>query len=801
MADLEFKHHVDAIAAGGDLPTYNRSESVQVTTTPDLQGAVSNYAENSNWMSQVGSTVATSAANATAKKLGSELGKNPRGDIILPLTNFDKTLNESYRTQAQSTLGLQANKLITDSNVEMARAPRITPELIARTNRQVSIGLQNIFQNAPSEVRPHMEYQYGSQQINQTAELSERMFREQRQDQKANTANATLVNGENAYALALNGNFEAGLKAVEATRQANESDVAVRISDPAYAKNQVDSVRQSFLSGKYIHGYEKARKEGKGEEYLRNLADKKPEDVSPADYATVVSHTMSYVNQQATLRHQDQALAMAKFNVSLAEDPTGITGSQISELNSHLDPIQQQEASLAYVKAIKSIQKKNDGIAEALAGYTDINKFPQQSTENKNGAWESTYKAIQERPEYVAQGITEDTAKLYAAAAAPVAIPAYITELKAKASSSNPIDLESAGQSVNYMRSNNMGEKLAGLGEAQEAMLETYSQLRQTMDPVEAAQKSHEVVYNKSKEQKDANKDALAEYYKQQQKTSKLSSSFGLVGKLIGGTENLVVRNLPGYSQKANKIFENYFNLTNGDESTALKLTKQYMNTQYGPSTVNGDNELMFHPVENIPGIPHDAIGPIQTDIVEQANHKFQNDKKLFDENKLDHWYEARQRISAEEALTSRRIVDSINEGYSKHPITGQLFDVHSVRKDYNDHSKILETYNKGQAITIIKHNRSGKEEVFEGAIQANPWGVSTGRPDQPIAGGWDLMLKTEHGTKSIPMMNPLNSSIQYNPRVGYIKKLYTHTVGMSTLQFKFINAPKGSLANTLANK
>lgn len=782
MAELEFKHNVSQIPATPLPEPVKRSVAAEVSHVPDFQGAVSSYAQNTNWMSAAGSQVAQRASTAIAKELGNDLGKNPQGDIGPAITDFDKTMQESYQTQAQATLGLQANKLINDTNMEMAKAPRITPELIEKANQNVSIGLQSIFKYAPTEIRPHLEYAYGSQQINQIGDLTSRMIREQRQDRKANTAYASDVNAQNAHAFAMKGDFKAADASVEATRKANNADVAAGISDKETAKTNIDTARQSALSGRATYEYEKARAENKGEKYLADLANKKPDYLTDQDYPVVVNNLLTYVNQQNNLRREDANLARAKFNVSLANDPLGITQGQINELKDHLDPLQFEEANLAYIKSIKELQKKNDGVAKALAGYTDINTFPQQTTENKNGAWEQTYKSILQRPENIASGMTEDTAKLYAASAAPVAIPAYTAELKAKLSTPIPENLEAAGQAVNYMASHNMMPKLDGIQPEQFVMAEKYSQLRQVMPPIEAAQKAYEAVYSKSKEQREANKDALAQYYK----TAKLKNEniFAVMKRIVQTPDNLKIRNLPGYMKKVNSLFETYFDVTNGDEAMASELTKRTIDSQYGNSSINGEPELFFHPIENIPGIPPDATGAIQADIVDQANLKFQQDKAFFDNGKADFWYEARQRISADEAVTSKKMLDAINENYKKHPVTGEIFDIHNERKNYNNHLAITHVFSKGQPITIVKHNRSGKDEIFEGAVQANPWGVSTGNPAQPISGGYDLQIKTQNGMQAITLFNPLNSSVSYNPRVDYIKKLYLNTQGLSTLQY-----------------
>src|ERR1017187_3882783 len=120
MADLEFKHSVQQIPQGEALPgEIKRTERAEVIQAPDMQGAVSKYAEASNWMSSLGSYVATKSSNAIAAKLGGELGKNPQGDLGPALTEFDAEMQKSYQTQAHSTLGLQAQKLITQSNMDL----------------------------------------------------------------------------------------------------------------------------------------------------------------------------------------------------------------------------------------------------------------------------------------------------------------------------------------------------------------------------------------------------------------------------------------------------------------------------------------------------------------------------------------------------------------------------------------------------------------------------------------------------------------------------------------------------------
>ena len=74
-------------------------------------------------MSDIGSSIAQTASNTLAENLGYTAGLNPKGDLSLPsFTEFDRNFAKSYQAQAQATLGLQANKLLSDAHIEMSKS-------------------------------------------------------------------------------------------------------------------------------------------------------------------------------------------------------------------------------------------------------------------------------------------------------------------------------------------------------------------------------------------------------------------------------------------------------------------------------------------------------------------------------------------------------------------------------------------------------------------------------------------------------------------------------------------------------
>src|SRR5207247_2122348 len=107
---------------------------------------------------------------------------------------------------------------------------------------------QNIFKNAPSEIVPSLQGHYGALQLSQSAQLSDRMIREQKNHHINNTALASQMNIEHAYSLGLAGNDKEALASIENTRRLNQADVARNMLTSVDAKARVDSARQSYLN-------------------------------------------------------------------------------------------------------------------------------------------------------------------------------------------------------------------------------------------------------------------------------------------------------------------------------------------------------------------------------------------------------------------------------------------------------------------------------------------------------------------------------------------------------------------------
>jgi hypothetical protein len=646
MADLDFSRSVPDVPAssGPNVPApYHRTETVQPVRMPDFQQAMTNYAADTNWMSFIGSQVAAKASDAVAQKIGGELGKNPKGDIGPSFTDFDKTMKNSYNQQAQATLSLQANKLLTDSNIATAQATRITPDLIAKTNASVTKGMQDILKNAPDEVKPHMELQFGTAMLDQNAQLSGRMIREQKEDQRNNSALASDLNSQHAYSFGLNGNEKAGLAAIENTRRLNEASYAARLITPEDVKSRVDSARQSYLSGKMIHDYNNAKdKEG----YLKSIADKKPSYLSDTDYMAVTNNLMQYVNHQDSLRSQDQQLRVAKFNNSIAMNPMAPDmASQLQDLKNNVSPETYEKAQLSYINAVKTYNKESGDVNNALASWNDPSSFARLTEKSVNKGYDMLVNRYIQQRDQQGSPISHEEAEAQVAASAAGKVPVFVDTLKNKLNSANPAMMDVAARQIDSLYSMNAGHALQGLSDSDKSIYTQFKSLRDSLPPEEAAKIAIQNA-NQDPDTQKMNKEKWSAFVKSQT----AGTIFGATAptkwalKQVGLNEDEFLN--PGIANEyGNLILQKYatfYQNLNGDKDNALKMIKQEVKENFGTTGVNGGSVKTLHPLEKVLGYDEnsDVVPYIQNDVMDTLHKSFAPTKEAFSKNQSNVYWD-----------------------------------------------------------------------------------------------------------------------------------------------------------------
>ncbi len=725
MADLEYTRNVPGIPAGQTLPApYHHQVQPEVTAFPNFQEAMKDYAAGTNWMSFIGSAVASKASDALATQIGGEFGKNPQGNIGFPITDFDKTFQQSYNTQAQATLGIQANKLITDSNIEAAKATRITPDLLQKTNDSIIHGLQNILKNAPDAIKPNMEMQFGNIVLNQKASLSGRMIREQKEDQRNNNAYASDMNSQHAYSFGLNGNEKAGLAAIENTRRLNEASLSARLITPEDAKTNIDAARKSYLTGKKINEYEKARSEGKGEEYLKSLADKRPKDLSDADYMSVSNNLMNYVNHQNALRSQDQTLRLAQFQNNVAMNPMAPNmASQLQDLKNNVSPHAYEEAQLHYINAVKKYNTDEGNINNALSSWNDPSSFARLTEKGINKAFDMQVNRYQQQRQQQGNPISSDEAEVQIAASAGGRVPVFEKTLENKLLSANPANIVSASNQMAMLSDMQAGRVYDRIPTKAKAIATLFQQQKGSMPDADLARQITDNLSNIDDKMQNTLDNSwnliLSHNGAGGMSTSQSLADFALrqVGlnsrhnKELGGTYFGVIYGNDIYNQ-----LNSNFIATRGDYQAAKKMTQDYVDTHYGDTYINGFKQKTDSPIERYLGYKGNDITPyIQQDMLNQLSSSFEEAKKSHPD---DYW----------EALPLKKQGSAISIGSSSNSVAEVIRHI-KTKNGFKEYRYPVELVGRaGNQWDVVLNTPYGQRNLF---LVAPHLGVTTYHPNK----------------------------------------------------------------------
>ena len=344
-------------------------------------------------------------------------------------------------------------------------------------------------------------------------------------------------------------------------------------------------------------------------------------------------------------------------------------------------------------------------------------------------------------------------AEMQVAMSAGAPVKEYVNILNARLKSGDPQKTEEALVSIDRMYHANQAQNLQGLDENALAMGEAFNVLKNSMPLPEAAQAAKQIVYGKTKEQKDANDQAWTDYKKEKIQNGK--AGIVAINDVAGLSKNTFIRNGQAYAKQFENTFEKYFKLTNGDVDLAQKMLKRAVSQTYGYTTINGKKEYTYMPVAQTLGLDDSYNGVIQSDMADQLEQQFASTNKAYDEGKSDWKWIVKPMISIEEA--------------QKHHDIPKEFEHSPLRKEGAKQLNI-QKFNTQNKVEVIKQYRDGRTEKYETLLQANPYSSKTIDPNNPVIGGWDIMLSTKNGQLPIYTVDPKVGNAVFHPRVAKIK-------------------------------
>jgi hypothetical protein len=706
------------------VPILDRKVSVESHETPNFQGTFQHLAESENNLSSIGSKVAEAANKQMAEQLGYEAGKNPKGDLFPAITDFDQHFSESYKQQAAATLSLQGQKLLDDAQVEMSKAPRLTPDLIAKTQNQLTVGLSRIAENAPTGVKEQLQTTFTGQIMEHTARYNNKMITQQREDQKDNLMAALDKNAQTVNEFALSGQFKNAAVLAKGTKAMAESAVATHFMTPERAQIYKDTIDQTALSGQYSYFAEQAYRSNTYDEFSKHYAEKKPEGMTNEQYYATGQAFQQHINFLKGMNEQYENLTSQKMVNRIATDPMAITGADLNELKSQVSPMKYEQVEYKYIQAVKAFQNRNSASVDLIHNFSNPTTWARAEPKVKNDAFlKSVDYAIQQSKDS-GNPLSAEDAEVQVAAQAGGTVPVFIDELKNKLHSSNPAFIESAAKQIHDLEQMKAGHALIGLNDEDKALFTMYEALRDATDPVTAARDTSDAVLNQGAEVQKENQEKWSNLLSTETKGGKSHSTFALNTFLLKEEDFINPSTAQFAGSTILDIYKSNYLIANADNNVAKKLTQKYVNDNFGQTGVNGGSFTTMRPLEKVLGFQtSDGVPYIQQDVVNQLNQHFEPIKKLYD-NK-----------------TSNEYWETLPLSDKTHGVFTSTYDPIQVKRHMRTpNGQVTDTYN------II--------------LQGNAF-------------NWDVAVQTKDGMRNIFQKAPYLGILNYQPNAEAIRSSY----------------------------
>ena len=737
-------------------------------------------------LGQLGAKTAIAASTAINQKLGYELGSNPEGELFPSITDADKVFAESYSNQANATLSLQAQKLMQDGQLELDKAYKLTPGMIASYEENMAQGLQEIASHAPMTVKPQLENNIAGQLLRTSGQLKEKMIGEQKSEAKSQMSLFVDNQVKQIYESArLGDKFDAESAFKEIDRISNQQ-VRSGMFTPLEAAANAKSAKQAFYIGTYSHDAFKAKEAGKLEPFLASMGKSKPPaGVSFLEWQQIGQGVLKDVQAEQALEAQNQTLVLSELALKNSEIG-GLNQQDITAAAEQLRPAQLNTFLAGLASKQSSITKTQQRIESMIGTFAnaDSELWREGTEKEKNGVFDSI--VATQRQKDPNKPVAEIEAEV--AMASGGEIPAFTKHLNNSLVNGTPQAQMIAMQQYLKVHGDRPGN-VNGVSAEAKQMAFAMQSLLPFHDPTEASQMAKDAVFGKTKEQKEANDESWNEYRRNNFRTE--SDRHNMTKKLLGAPMFSQIDGINGLSVQAERALEYNYKALNGNMDAAMTLTKHNFEASYGEASYNGHKEYTYMPINKIAQLPDDGNGVILNDIADQVSLQLSTSKEAFDLRHNDFYYRLAPRPSIDQVIMNKATID-LEFGSTEAKGSLSSGEYEKSRARYLELKAPIDQFNQGAPIIIERVERNYSDFTKEGNVTryelqttASPFLAISVNSQQPVIGDYDIRAKQEDGSiVSLPMVTSGNAqSLAYRPNPSKLLSQYYILNGINGVQ------------------
>lgn len=636
-----------------ELPEFKRKEQLQPTAQPmGFDTALTKVAAAGNFLTNIGSEVAIRSSVGRAEIQGAEYGKNPSGELLPALNQTDEAFNKAYRTTAAATLTLQADKLLSDSLIEVAKAPKLTPDLLDSFNKNVEEGIESIVGQAPSLDQQGLRQSLQANLLNANNRLQGKMIEQQKTDSKDTFAAYSSKETSEIFDVAAGGDVTGSVAKFEGFKANVQGQIDSGLLSKFDGQALINAAKITMLTGREYKKAMDADAKGELDVFLSDFAKKQPEDMSPTEWVEVGKNLLNLVSLNDRAEAKNQATLVSESNLRIARGD--VDAESIARYQQEMTPDNYNNFLTRYNISLQKNKEAQEQVNYVLNNWDKPGALAHSDPKTINKAFEQMYTDLMNNT-----GVDAWTAKTLIASSAVVPVPGFIDEMNAMALSGVPEAMTDALHGMQAINSQRPGN-LRGLTQDARNMLAMYSQSRAggQSDVVAAETATKQVLeadqteLNRRKEIWAAQEESIFGF-----RDAKLSKS---AFKMLGVSDKELVDPLGTAISFKTRLRNNFYAL--GNIEAAKKATVDEFNASHDFSYVNGKKMYVFLPVERVLDITKNELPFVYKQLNTQVEAQVSRFNKLYDSKQSDFKYEfvKNKNISNDQYLNAKTRLEEI---------------------------------------------------------------------------------------------------------------------------------------------
>lgn len=273
-----------------------------------------------NTLSNLGTFAAEKFSTVAAQKRGAEdafrnIGKP--GKLAPGVTNATKAYNNAYNNVDITLTTLNGMKLLDDDLRTMSEPGKLNSNSVGLYDEFAKARIQGTLDGTTEDNKPDVALRLAQHYFQNLGRMGDRVSAFNTEQM---TKDFTHIQNESLRMLqeSMMAGDQTGVKsAINGYNQLIQDRKALGLLHPLEETEMRQTLNNALVSSDYSARFLQSRVNGTEEQFLSNLANKKPDDLSFEEWQNVTSSVLKLKNRQDALVNEQQALSQAKWNQKL----------------------------------------------------------------------------------------------------------------------------------------------------------------------------------------------------------------------------------------------------------------------------------------------------------------------------------------------------------------------------------------------------------------------------------------------------------------------------------------------------